>query len=95
MPAGHGTGRKLMASAEVKATHPVGPGVDYPTRVVLRWEEQRFEMDLDLRARPAQVNKLTSDNAARSGEFAHFFTRPDALYRMNPINLAGGVAPAR
>lgn len=87
-------GRKPIASAEVKSSQPVGPGVEYPTRVVLRWEEQRFELDMDLRGKPAAVNKLTSDNQARQAEFAHLFTRPDALYRMNPINLAGGTEPA-
>jgi hypothetical protein len=82
--------RKPIASAEVKAAQTV-PGLpaQYPTRVVLRWEEQRFEMDLDLRHRPARVNQLTPDNAARQGEFAHLFRRPDATYRgTQPKDLA-------
>ncbi|MBX9583361.1 MAG: hypothetical protein K2X87_23920 [Gemmataceae bacterium] len=86
--------RKLIASAEVKAAHPTGTGGQYPTRVVLRWEEQRFEMDLDLRQRPARVNQLTSDNAARQGEFARFFARPDSTYRgTSPIDLARYESP--
>ena len=74
----------------------MGVPAQYPTRVVLRWEEQKFEMDLDLRNKPARVNQLTSDNAARQGEFAHLFQRPDSTYRgTNPIDLAGGFGPAR
>ncbi|MBX9584136.1 MAG: IgGFc-binding protein [Gemmataceae bacterium] len=87
-------GQKLIASADIKSTQPTGTGAEYPTRVVLRWEEQKFEMDLDLRGRPAVVNQLTPDNQARRGEFAHLFTRPDALYQKTPIDLAGGVEPA-
>ncbi|MBX9626121.1 MAG: hypothetical protein K2X82_20150 [Gemmataceae bacterium] len=98
---------KVVASAEVKTAQStvvvvkaVQPGgidrvtVQYPTRVVLRWEEQEFEMDLDLKR--AQVNQFTPDNPARRDEFARLFTRPDDLYRnANPIDLAGGFAPAR
>lgn len=82
-----GTG-KVIASAEVKAVGAVanpagGPDVAYPTRVLLKWPEQEFEMDLDLKA--AQVNQLGPEQVAAR----QLFDRPDRLYRTaEPINLA-------
>lgn len=83
-------GNRLIASAEVKSAHTV-PGLpaQYPTRVALRWEEQKFEMDLDLRSRPARVNELTATDPARQGEFAHLFQLPEKTYgQTRPIDLA-------
>ena len=78
---------KVLASADVQgvgvAADPAGGRpVTYPTRVVLKWTEQEFEMDLDLRQ--AKVNQLGPDATANA-----LFVRPDNLYRQtNPINLA-------
>jgi hypothetical protein len=61
--------------------------VQYPTRVVLRWEEQKFEMDLALGS--AKINKPFSEEEAR-----RFFTRPN-IPNATPINLAQYQAPLR
>jgi hypothetical protein len=82
-----------ICSAEVKRAHTVSvvgnetqPGrsfvVQYPTQVVLRWEQQRFEMDLDLKG--ARVNPPLTEEQVR----AHF-SRP-TNYGVQPINLAEG-----
>jgi hypothetical protein len=71
--------KKVIASAEIKSAktttvtdpqtrQPVA--VQYPTHVVLRWEQQQFEMDLTLEQ--AQVNLPMPDEQAR-----RLFTRPD------------------
>ena len=82
---------KVICSAEVKAARTIQAGaaeprsgpppvVQYPTHVALRWEEQKFEMDLDLRE--AQVNQhLTADQSRQ------LFTRPN-ISGATLINLA-------
>jgi hypothetical protein len=82
---------KVLCSAEVKAakTVPVGaaeprsgqpPVAQYPTHVVLRWEEQKFEMDMMLDS--AQVNQQLSPEQSR-----RLFTRPN-IAGATLINLA-------
>jgi hypothetical protein len=82
---------KVLAFAEIKAAQTAPAGTDpktglpmtvqYPTHVVLRWEEQRFEMDLNLEK--AQVNQGVADDAARRA----LFIRPD-IRGATPIDLA-------
>jgi hypothetical protein len=68
-------GGKVICSAEIKSAKTVDlnndpqQAVQYPTRVALKWEEQKFEMDLELSG--AKVNDLT---AADSG--GSMFRRP-------------------
>ena len=74
-------GNKVLASAEIKSVQSAPAGTDprtglassvqYPTNVVLKWEEQKFEMDLTLEK--AQVNATPADDPGRRGLFA----RPD------------------
>jgi hypothetical protein len=73
--------RNVIASAEVRAAETFRAGTDaqgrptigqYPTRLVLRWEEPRFEMDLNL-GRPTVNGPLTDDRRAQ------LFTRPTNL----------------
>lgn len=82
---------KLICSAEVKSAKTVTVGgtdpttnrqsvVQYPTRVVLRWEEQRFEMDLELRE--ARVNPQLTPEQIQSE-----FSRPK-IAGATPIDLA-------
>ena len=81
---------KTIASAEVATvtTLPAGVAdpqgrpahVQVPTRVLLKWPQQKFEMDLRLRG--ATVNDPIPDAEARQ-----LFTRPTGR-GMNPINLA-------
>jgi hypothetical protein len=83
----------VICSAEVRSakTFPTG-GTDpqtkrpyvaqYPTEVVLRWEEQRFEMTLDLKG--ATVNQTMTPQ-----DMDRLFRLPDASRAgVNPINLA-------
>ena len=82
---------KVIASAEIKAAQTVQVGTDpttnyplaiqYPTHVVLKWAEPKFEMDLTLRQ--AQVNPQLTDEQAR-----RLFTRPDRTYNQSPVDLA-------
>ena len=82
---------KVLASAEVKAVQSVPAGTDpktglaltvqYPTHVVLRWEEQKFEMDLNLEK--AQVNQGLADDPTRRA----LFIRPE-IRGATPIDLA-------
>lgn len=71
----------LLATAEIKSAQTeqigvVGSGelrslpaaIQYPTRVVLKWEEPRFEMDLNLDK--ATVNAQLADDPSRRGIFA-------------------------
>lgn len=82
---------KLLASAEVKAARTVQlnndprQAVQYPTHLVLRWEEQKFEMDLTLEQgqERAAVNQLSEEQARR------LFTRRD-YPNVSAIDLAGG-----
>ena len=86
-----GRSNKVLASAEVKAAQTVRVGSDprsglplavqYPTHLILRWEEQRFEMDLTLDK--AQVNAGVGDDGPRRA----LFTRPD-IRGATPIDLA-------
>jgi len=69
----------VLCSAEIKAahTHQIGSdpktgyplAVQYPTSVILKWEEQKFEMDLTLEK--AQVNRAISPEEA-----GRLFTKP-------------------
>jgi hypothetical protein len=89
---------RVICSAEIKSarTFPVGPAdpqtqrvpiVKYPTHIVLRWEEQKFEMDLTLDA--AQVNQQLSEEQTR-----RLFSRPN-IPGATPIDLARYEFPAR
>lgn len=65
---------KVVCTAEIKSARPVpsaggGPVVQYPTHVALRWEAEKFEMDLTLGT--AQVNQPPSAEQAQ-----RIFTRP-------------------
>jgi len=71
--------KKVIASAEIKSARTVTvtdprtrqpAAAQYPTHVVLRWEEQKFEMDLTLEQ--AQVNQPMPEEQAR-----RLFSRPD------------------
>jgi hypothetical protein len=71
---------KAICSAEVKRVQTVAIGgrdpqstplnVQYPIQVVLRWEIQKFELDLELEA--VRVNQPFQDDDLR-----RLFTRPD------------------
>ena len=76
---------KQVKTAEVLQNDPrtgqqVKLPVQYPTRVVLKWEEQKFEMDLQLNG--AQVNKPFTEAELRQN-----FTRPN-IPDATPHNLA-------
>lgn len=82
------TDGKVIASAEVKAaktTKAIDPQtgqeapVQYPTHIVLRWEQQKFEMDLTLDQ--AQVNQRFSEQQAQ-----RLFTKPNL--GTPPVDLA-------
>ena len=88
--------RKPICSAEIKhaKTVPLGTTdprtgapqvVQHPTLMVLRWEEQKFEMELELKT--GKVNDPLTDEATR-----RLFNRPN-IPGANPINLAGGEVP--
>jgi hypothetical protein len=72
--------KKVICSAEIKTAQTIqtggldGPGrpmaVQYPTRVVLKWEEQKFEMDLELKN--CEVNKPFTEEQSR-----RLFARPN------------------
>lgn len=83
--------KKVLCYADIKSvktyqlplTDPNGTtGIQYPTNVVLKWEEQKFEMDLSLEN--AQVNQPYPEGDAR-----RLFSRPD-IRGASPIDLAGG-----
>ena len=89
---------KLICSAEIKRAATVqlpqtDPrtnlplAVQHPTLMVLRWEEQKFEMELELKT--GKVNDVLTDEQTR-----RLFTRP-TIPGANPINLAGGEFPIR
>lgn len=82
---------KVICTAEIKSARKfeVGPAdpqtarvpiIKYPTHVVLRWEEQKFEMDLTLDS--AQVNQHLNDEHSR-----RLFNRPN-IPGATPIDLA-------
>jgi hypothetical protein len=79
---------KVICSAEIKHAKTVaprasaGPGaeIQYPTVVVLRWEEQKFEMKMELEK--GVVNRQFSAEDARD-----LFTRPN-VPNTRPIDLA-------
>ena len=82
---------KLIATAEIKAAEIARVGQDargyplaiqYPTHMVLKWEDPRFEMDLTLER--AAVNTGLADDPAKR---AQFFTRPTVPGK-EPIDLA-------
>jgi hypothetical protein len=81
----------VVCSAEVKTAQTVAAGgtdphtsrpyvLQYPTSVVLRWEEQRFEMSLSLKG--ARVNQQMEPEDMR-----RLFSLPNPA-GSNPINLA-------
>jgi hypothetical protein len=82
---------KVLASAEIKAAQTAPAGTDpksglpltvqYPTHVILRWEEQKFEMDLNLDK--AQVNQGVAEDPTRRA----LFIRPD-IRGATPVDLA-------
>jgi hypothetical protein len=82
---------KVICSAEIRQaktvrTGTIDPGtnqpvtVQYPTLVVLKWEEQKFEMKLDLER--GEVNRTFSDEQVRA-----MFSRPNNL-GTKPVDLA-------
>jgi hypothetical protein len=82
---------KVVCYAEIKSarTFQVGaadpqsarvPIVKYPTKILLRWEEQKFEMDLTLDS--AQVNQIFTDEQNR-----RLFSRPNIPGAI-PVDLA-------
>ena len=82
----------LIATAEIKSaqTERVGglvPGmglpaaIQYPTHIVLKWEDPKFEMDLNLDK--AVVNQSMTDDPTRRG----YFAKPD-IKGATPIDLA-------
>jgi hypothetical protein len=86
---------KVIATAEVKQARTVQLqetdartglplSVQHPTLVVMRWEEQKFEMELKLKG--AKVNEPLGADAARD-----FFALPQKYGK--PIDLAGGALP--
>jgi hypothetical protein len=81
---------KLVATAEIKNAEAfrVGANADgkplaiqYPTHMVLRWEDPRFELDLTLDR--AQVNTGLAEDPTRRA----LFTRP-VIRGREPIDLA-------
>lgn len=82
--------KKILCSAEIKSahTHQVGSdpktgyplAVQYPTSMILKWEEQRFEMDLTLER--AHVNRTVSPEEAN-----RMFTRP-VVPNVQAVDLA-------
>ncbi len=89
---------KLICFAEIKEAKTVQTGttdprtnlplaVQYPTKVLLRWEEQKFEMELELLN--AKINQpLTQE------EFRRYYTRPN-IPGATPIDLAKYEAPLK
>ena len=86
-----GANGKVICTAEVKTAKTLQVGgtdplsnrpsvVQYPTRVVLRWEEQKFEMDMELR--DARVNPQLTPEQMQSE-----FSRPK-IAGATPIDLA-------
>lgn len=81
---------KLICSAEIKSVQslpitndptlarPIA--IQYPTRVVLRWEEQKFDMDMSLEG--ARVNQPVAPEVAQ-----RLFTKP-TIANVSPIDLA-------
>ncbi|MCI0700579.1 MAG: hypothetical protein L0241_05820 [Planctomycetia bacterium] len=88
---------KVICSAEIKTAQTVQTGerdaknqplaVQYPTQLVLRWEEQKFEMDLELKS--AQPNKGFTEEASR-----RLFSRP-TIPGTTPIDLAKYEVPLK
>jgi hypothetical protein len=89
---------RVICTAEVKSaktvqTNGTDPAtnrpfvVQYPTRVVLKWEEQKFEMDMELRE--ARVNPQLSPEQIQSE-----FTRPK-IAGATPIDLATHSIPLK
>jgi hypothetical protein len=85
------TKNKVICTAEIRQakTAPTGATdprtnqpqtVQYPTLVVLKWEEQKFEMKLELDR--AEVNRSFTDEQARA-----LFSRPTNL-GARPVDLA-------
>ncbi len=81
----------LIASAEIKSaqTERIGivrgtelpAAIQYPTHIVLKWEDPRFEMDLNLDK--ATVNQSMTEDPTRRG----YFAKPD-IKGAKPIDLA-------
>ncbi|MGA3186349.1 MAG: hypothetical protein ABSF22_04500 [Bryobacteraceae bacterium] len=84
---GKGNGMMLLCSAEIKSVKTVPIGVDprspqvpvqYPTHLVLRWEAQKYE--LDLRLNNVQLNQPLDEQTRR------LFIRPE--YPTQALDLA-------
>jgi hypothetical protein len=81
----------LIATAEIKSaqTERVGvvrgtelpSAIQYPTHIVLKWEDPKFEMDLNLDK--AVVNQSMTDDPTRRG----YFAKP-TIKGATPIDLA-------
>jgi hypothetical protein len=89
---------KLLCSAEIKEAKTVPSGlsdpktgaplaVQYPTGVLMRWEEQKFEMKLDVLN--AKINQQLTQE-----EFRRHFSRPN-VSGVTPIDHARYEAPIR
>jgi hypothetical protein len=74
-----------LSSADPRSGLPLA--VQHPTLMALRWEEQKFEMELELKT--GKVNDPPTEEATR-----RLFTRP-TIAGTNPIDLAGGPPPLR
>jgi hypothetical protein len=83
---------KVICLADIKTAHTIDAqnrqsAVQYPTHVVLKWEEQKFEMEL--RLRNGEANKgFTAEQARR------LFNRPN-IPGAKPIDLAKYEFPVR
>jgi hypothetical protein len=77
---------KVICYAEIKGAKTVDlhndpqQAVQYPTRVALKWEEQKFEMDLELSG--VKVNDMSAADAGGA-----MFRRPN-ITSVQPIDLA-------
>lgn len=91
------TKAKPICTAEIKEAKTVQTGTDpqtgqplavqYPTKMLLRWEEQKFEMELELLN--AKINQpLTPEEARR------YYNRPN-IPGATPIDLAKYESPIR
>src|SRR5579883_389377 len=97
----HDTEGKLICSAEIKQAQTVQLtqsdtrtglplAVQYPTLVVLWWEKQKFQMELDLKlGKKGSVNKGFTQEEART-----YFNKP-TISGTPAVDLAGGVFPLR
>jgi hypothetical protein len=76
------TGREPAGTPRPGDQTPAPVAVQHPTLMVLRWEEQKFEMELELKT--GKVNDTLTEEQMR-----RLFTRPN-IPGATPIDLAGG-----